>query len=76
METVDRSQLVWCATFAALYAFETRDDRRAAMKVARAAYSSAGALTPADAVRAHLRGALTWPAKHADQRERWTTQDD
>ncbi len=67
---------MWCATFAALYAFETRNDRRVAMKVARAAYSSAGALTPVEAVRSHLRGVLTWPAQHADQRERWTTQDD
>lgn len=76
METVDRSQLAWCATFAALYAFETRRDRRTAMKIARAAYRNAGASTPADAVRTMLRGALTWPAKRDDQRERWSTLDD
>jgi hypothetical protein len=76
METIDRGQLVWCATFAALYAFETRSDRSMAMTVARAAYANAGALTPAEAVRAQLRGAFTWPAKRADQRERWTTLGD
>ncbi len=67
---------MWCATFAALYAFETKNDRRAAMKVARAAYASLGAATPADAVRSMLRGALTWPAVREDQRERWSTQGD
>jgi hypothetical protein len=76
METVDRGQLVWCATFAALYAFETQNDRGAAMKVARAAYPNAGASTPADAVRTMLRGTLTWPAKREDQRERWSTWGD
>lgn len=76
METVDRGQLVWCATFAALYAFETKHDRRAAMEVARAAYASSGGLAPAEAVRAFLRGALTWPAVREDQRERWSTLGD
>ncbi|HEY9239546.1 MAG TPA: hypothetical protein VIP10_11960 [Burkholderiaceae bacterium] len=76
METIDRSQLVWCATFAALYAFETKNDRRVAMKVAREAYADSGASDPADAVRLLLRGALTWPAVREDQRERWSTQGD
>ena len=67
---------MWCATFAALYAFETKNDRRAAMQVARGAYASAGASSPADAVRAILRGALTWPAVREDQRERWSTLGD
>ena len=67
---------MWCATFAALYAFETQKDRRAAMRVARAAYANAGGTTPADAVRTLLRGTLTWPAKREDQRERWSTLGD
>ena len=76
METVDRNQLAWCATFAALYAFETRNDRAASMRVARLAYASSGALPPAEAVRSALRGALTWPADREDQRERWSTLGD
>jgi hypothetical protein len=76
METVDRGQLVWCATFAALYAFETKNDRRASMEVARAAYAAAGASTPAEAVRSMLCGAFTWPACCEDQRERWSMLGD
>lgn len=76
METIDRDRLAWCATFAALYAFETKNDRSAAMRAARQAYASAGARSPAEAVRTVLRGALTWPAVREDQRERWSTLGD
>jgi hypothetical protein len=76
METIDRDRLAWCATFAALYAFETKNDRGVALRMARQAYPSAGARSPAEAVRAALRGALTWPAEREDQRERWSTLGD
>lgn len=66
-----QDRLAWYATFAALYAFETDLGWRVSMDAARRAYEEEGALSPMEAVRTTLRGALTWPARGDSQRERW-----
>jgi hypothetical protein len=78
MKSADQSKLAWCATFASLFACETKTDMKTAQRVARDAYSRVGGLSASAAVQRKLRTALTWPgevpaegpsaAGHADRR--------
>jgi hypothetical protein len=76
MQIANSRQLAWCATFAALYSFETHRDRSAAMAVAREAYDQAGSMSAAEAVRAMVQAGMTWPARSEEQRSRWSTFGD
>jgi len=61
MEVFDPDKLAWCATFAGIFAFETKGDFGAAMKVAVDAYREIGSIAPETAVQYVLQAPLTWP---------------
>jgi hypothetical protein len=61
MEVFDPDKLAWCATFAGIFAFETKRDFGAAMKVAVEAYRDNGNIAPETAVQFVLQAPLTWP---------------
>lgn len=66
MKSTDQSKLAWCATFASLFAFETKADMKTAQQVAREAYGRVSELPASAAVQRMLRTALTWPGEAAD----------
>ncbi|HEY9237217.1 MAG TPA: hypothetical protein VIP10_00140 [Burkholderiaceae bacterium] len=65
MNSTDPSKLAWCATFASLFAFETKADIQTAQQVAREAYGRGSGLPASAAVQRMLRTSLTWPGEPA-----------
>lgn len=65
MKSTDQRKLAWCATFASLFAFETKADIKTAQQVAREAYGRVSDLPASAAVQRQLRTALTWPGELA-----------
>lgn len=65
MKSTDQSKLAWCATFASLFAFETKADMQTAQQVAREAYGRVSGMPASAAVQRLLRTALTWPGEAA-----------